>query len=89
MYYTLPPRLDVSGSGANIGIASSKDLVNWSKVGEITPENSRHADLLKKELHDEKYLHTSSSVAGVYPATRKTNKSIIKHILSFLLILND
>ena len=24
MYYTLPPRLDVSGSGANIGIASSK-----------------------------------------------------------------
>ena len=34
MYYTLPPRLDVSGSGANIGIASSKDLVNWSKVGD-------------------------------------------------------
>ena len=40
MYYTLPPRLDVSGSGANIGIASSKDLVNWSKVGEITPEKN-------------------------------------------------
>lgn len=37
MYYSIPPKKDVPGSGMNIGIASSKDLINWSKAGEITP----------------------------------------------------
>ena len=43
MYYSLPPHAGASRSGSpegggwGIGIASSKDLVHWSKVGDIAP----------------------------------------------------
>lgn len=37
MYYSVPPFKDNIKSGWGIGIASSSDLVNWVKVGEITP----------------------------------------------------
>lgn len=37
MYYSVPPYKNRPGSGWNIGIAESHDLVNWNKVGEITP----------------------------------------------------
>ncbi|MDR2040159.1 MAG: family 43 glycosylhydrolase [Bacteroidales bacterium] len=37
MYYSIPPYKDHPESGWNIGIAESKDLINWTKVGEITP----------------------------------------------------
>lgn len=37
MYYSIRPNKNDSNSGMGIGIASSKDLINWSKVGEITP----------------------------------------------------
>lgn len=37
MYHSIPPKKDDPASGWNIGIAESHDLVNWTKVGEITP----------------------------------------------------
>lgn len=37
MYYSVPPFKNNPESGWNIGIAESKDLVTWKKVGEITP----------------------------------------------------
>jgi beta-1,2-mannobiose phosphorylase / 1,2-beta-oligomannan phosphorylase len=39
MYYTVRPYKDVSNpvKGLGIGIAESRDLVNWKKIGEITP----------------------------------------------------
>ncbi|NWJ52178.1 MAG: family 43 glycosylhydrolase [Bacteroidetes bacterium] len=40
MYYSIPPYKDQSNpiQGWGIGIAESKDLNNWKKIGEITPE---------------------------------------------------
>lgn len=38
MYYSVPPYKDNPASGWNIGIAESHDLINWCKVGEITPQ---------------------------------------------------
>lgn len=37
MYYSIPPRKGDPESGWNIGIAESKDLIDWKKAGEITP----------------------------------------------------
>lgn len=37
MYHSIPPKKGNPDSEWNIGIAESKDLVNWTKVGEITP----------------------------------------------------
>lgn len=37
MYYSIPPMKSNPSSGWNIGIAESRDLVHWNKVGEITP----------------------------------------------------
>ena len=37
MYYSIPPLKNEPQSGWNIGIAESHDLINWTKVGEITP----------------------------------------------------
>lgn len=48
MYYSIPPLKDVEGSGWNIGIAESNDLMSWEKVGEITP--AENADYEKKGL---------------------------------------
>ena len=50
MYYTLPPRPGVQnaksaeGSGWGIGIATSKDLVHWTKAGEIAPQQPVEQD---------------------------------------------
>ncbi len=38
MYYSIPPKNWDKKAGWNIGIAESRDLVNWTKVGELTPE---------------------------------------------------
>lgn len=48
MYYSIPPMKGENDSGWNIGIAESKDLISWSKVGEITP--APNADYEKKGL---------------------------------------
>ena len=48
MYYSIPPLKGDPSSGWNIGIARSKDLNNWTKVGEITPAPG--ADYEKKGL---------------------------------------
>lgn len=48
MYYSIPPRKEVEGSGWNIGIAESNDLTSWTKVGEITP--APNTDYEKKGL---------------------------------------
>lgn len=37
MYFSIPPFANDPQSGWNIGIAESKDLVNWNKIGEIRP----------------------------------------------------
>lgn len=37
MYYSIPPQQGNPESGWNIGIAESRDLIHWNKVGEITP----------------------------------------------------
>ena len=38
MYYSIPPRKGVEGAGWNIGIAESRDLAHWQRIGELTPE---------------------------------------------------
>lgn len=48
MYYSIPPKKGIPDSGWNIGIAESKDLINWNKTGEITPD--MHAEYEKKGL---------------------------------------
>ena len=40
MYHSIPPMKGEPDSGWNIGIAESKDLMNWTKVGEITDRKS-------------------------------------------------
>ncbi len=50
MYYTLPPRPGTAkgnspeGNGWGIGIATSKDLVHWTKAGEVAPEQPVEQD---------------------------------------------
>lgn len=46
--FSIPPMKGDADSGWNIGIAESKDLVNWTKVGEITPADG--TDYEKKKL---------------------------------------
>ena len=48
MYYSIPPRQWNGMEGWNIGIAESRDLVNWEKVGEVTPQEG--LDYEKKGL---------------------------------------
>lgn len=38
MYYSIPPTHWNNMEGWNIGIAESKDLVHWTRVGELTPQ---------------------------------------------------
>lgn len=38
LYYSIPPQQSNTDSGWNIGIAKSKDLINWQVVGNITPQ---------------------------------------------------
>jgi len=38
MYYSVPPKQGDPASGWNIGIAKSKDLINWTVLGDITPQ---------------------------------------------------
>lgn len=40
MYYSVPPYRNSKDRAWNIGIAESKDLTNWEKIGELTPEAS-------------------------------------------------
>lgn len=37
MYFSIPPQKGDKTAGWNIGIAESHNLVDWSKIGEITP----------------------------------------------------
>ena len=48
MYFSIPPYKNNPSSGWNIGIAESHDLINWIKVGEITP--AKDAEYEKKGL---------------------------------------
>ena len=48
LYFSIPPYKNQPGSGWNIGIAESRDLVNWSKIGEIIP--AKGADYEQKGL---------------------------------------
>lgn len=38
MYFSIPPQKGIESSGWNIGIAESSNLIEWRKIGEITPE---------------------------------------------------
>lgn len=37
LYFSIPPKRGAVNAGWNIGIAESRDLVTWTKVGEINP----------------------------------------------------
>ena len=37
MYYSVPPKNWDKQEGWNIGIAESKDMIHWNKIGEMTP----------------------------------------------------
>ncbi|MCK7553771.1 hypothetical protein MKQ70_01630 [Chitinophaga sedimenti] len=37
LYFSIPPFANDPQSGWNIGIAESKDLINWNKIGEVRP----------------------------------------------------
>ena len=38
MYYSIPPRKGQEGAGWNIGIAESRDLTEWKRIGELVPQ---------------------------------------------------
>lgn len=48
MYFSIPPMKNTENSGWNIGIAESRDLIDWIKIGEIIPEKG--ADFEKNGL---------------------------------------
>lgn len=40
MYFSIPPQKGIESSGWNIGIAESRNLIEWRKIGEITTEKT-------------------------------------------------
>jgi predicted GH43/DUF377 family glycosyl hydrolase len=80
MYYTLPPRRNAPGSGMSIGIASSMDLINWSKVGEITP--AKEAEYEKNGLCAPGALVRDGKVHLFYQTYGNREKDAICHAVS-------
>lgn len=80
MYFSIPPFKDKPESGWNIGIAESKDLINWMKVGEITP--SAEAEYEKKGLCAPGALVRDGKVHLFYQTYGNGPKDAICHAVS-------
>lgn len=80
MYYSIPPMKNVEGSGWNIGIAESSDLINWEKVGEITP--AENADYEKKGLCAPGALVKNGKVHLFYQTYGNGRNDAICHAIS-------
>lgn len=80
MYYSIPPKKGVADSGWNIGIAESKDLVNWIKAGEITPAPG--AEYEKKGLCAPGALVRDGKVHLFYQTYGNGSKDAICHAVS-------
>ena len=80
MYYSVPPMKDVEGAGWNIGIAESRDLIEWKKVGEITP--AAGADYEKKGLCAPGALVRDGKVHLFYQTYGNSRNDAICHAVS-------
>lgn len=80
MYHSIPPMKGEPDSGWNIGIAESKDLMNWTKVGEITPVPE--ADYEKKGLCAPGALVKDGKVHLFYQTYGNGKKDAICHAIS-------
>ncbi|MDR0394293.1 MAG: family 43 glycosylhydrolase [Tannerella sp.] len=80
MYYSIPPKKGVAESGWNIGIAESKNLIDWEKVGEITP--AAGADYEKKGLCAPGALVRNGKVHLFYQTYGNGPKDAICHAVS-------
>ena len=80
MYHSIPPMKGDPASGWNIGIAESKDLMNWTKVGEITP--APEADYEKKGLCAPGALVKDGKVHLFYQTYGNGEKDAICHAVS-------
>ena len=80
MYYSVPPKKDVDGAGWNIGIAESRDLIDWKKVGEITP--AAGADYEKKGLCAPGALVRDGKVHLFYQTYGNSRNDAICHAVS-------
>ncbi len=80
MYHSIPPMKGEPASGWNIGIAESKDLVHWTKVGEITPAPG--ADYEKKGLCAPGALVKDGKVHLFYQTYGNGEKDAICHAVS-------
>ena len=80
MYYSIRPEKGNTDSGYGIGIASSKDLINWTKVGEITPAPG--ADYEKNGLCAPGALVRDGKVHLFYQTYGNREKDAICHAVS-------
>jgi predicted GH43/DUF377 family glycosyl hydrolase len=80
MYYTIRPKKEDPDSGMGIGIASSKDLINWTKVGEITP--AKGAPYEKNGLCAPGALVRDGKVHLFYQTYGNREKDAICHAIS-------
>ena len=80
MYHSIPPKKGDPNSGWNIGIAASSDLVNWAKVGEITP--APNAEYEKKGLCAPGALVKDGKVHLFYQTYGNGKKDAICHAVS-------
>lgn len=80
MYYSIPPLKNDPQSGWNIGIAESHDLINWTKVGEITP--AAGAEYEKKGLCAPGALVRDGVVHLFYQTYGNREKDAICHATS-------
>ncbi len=80
MYHSLPPQNWSQNSGWIIGIAESTDLINWVKVGEITPDPN--AEYERKGLCAPGALVRDGQVHLFYQTYGNGKKDAICHAVS-------
>ena len=80
MYYSVPPMKGVEGAGWNIGIAESRDLTEWKKIGEITPATG--AEYEKKGLCAPGALVRDGKVHLFYQTYGNARNDAICHAVS-------
>lgn len=80
MYHSLPPKNWDKNSGWIIGVAESSDLINWKKVGEITPQSG--AEYEKKGMCAPGALVRDGKVHLFYQTYGNAEKDAICHAVS-------